>query len=112
MLYYIGMKVFAVLRDKNSLMTYTYGFVGTKAFLARVLLEKCELCLTLDDLPAPSQGDYATLKGGDTSVLPSFVFEEGDTSVRTLFYTENQQDYDEYVAQIRIDDLLNQEEYD
>ncbi len=99
---------FAVIRDKSPFITFTTAIKGTQKRIGSVLLEKCELCLALDE---GTNGDrdltcYEKLKNGDYSVLSSFTFTSTDATVSVLLFTEDETLFNDYLAENRIDDLV------
>ena len=100
---------FAVIQDKSPFITFTSAIKGTQKRIASVVLEKCDLCLALDE---GVEGDknlasYTALKNGDTSALNGFTFSSTDTSVTVLLFTDNEETYTDYLAENRIDDIVS-----
>ncbi len=100
---------FAVIRDKSPFITFTTAIKGSQERIASVVIEKCELCLALDEDVdgAKNLACYEKLKTGDFTALKSFTFSSTDTSVSVLLFTENEQIYNDYLAQNRIDDIVD-----
>ena len=101
---------FAVIEDKSPFITFTSAIKGTQKRIASVVLEKCDLCLALDE---GVQGDknlasYTALKNSDLTALNGFTFSSTDTSVTVLLFTENEELYNDYLAENRIDDLVSE----
>ena len=101
---------FAVIEDKSPFITFTSAIKGTQKRIASVVLEKCDLCLALDE---GVQGDknlasYTALKNGDFTALNGFTFSSTDTSVTVLLFTENEELYNDYLAENRNDDLVSE----
>ncbi len=99
---------FAVIRDKSPFITFTTAIKGTQKRIASVVLEKCELCLALDEgVNGVKNVDcYEKLKNGDFSALKDFEFSSTDTSVSVLLCTDSEQAYNDYLAENRIDDIV------
>ena len=99
---------FAIIQDKSPFITFTTAIKGTQKRIASVVLEKCELCLALDEgVNGDQKVDcYEKLQNGDFSVLNDFVFSSTDTSVSVLLFTENEALYNDYLAENRIDDIV------
>jgi hypothetical protein len=100
---------FAVIQDKSPFITFTSAIKGTQKRIASVVLEKCDLCLSLDE---GIEGDknlssYTALKSGDMTALNGFTFSSTDTSVSVLLFTENEEIYNDYLAENRIDDVVS-----
>ncbi|MBO5223366.1 MAG: hypothetical protein J6C23_02480 [Clostridia bacterium] len=99
---------FAIIQDKSPFITFTTAIKGTQKRIASVLCEKCELCLALDENVNGNKDTvcYDKLKNGDFSALASFSFSSTDTSVSVLLFTDNENEYSDYLAQNRIDDIV------
>lgn len=99
---------FAVVRDKSSFISYVTAIKGEQKRIASIVLEKCELCLALDEGVNANQdlASYNRLKNGDLSVLSGFEFCSADTTVSVLLFTDDEKVYDEYVENNRIDDIV------
>ncbi len=100
--------LFAIIRDKSPFITFTTAIKGTQKRIASVVLEKCELCLALDEGARGNRylACYEKLKSGDNSVLKDFTFISTDASVSVLLLTEDEQSYNDYLAENRIDDIV------
>jgi hypothetical protein len=99
---------FAIVQDKSSFVKFTTAIKGTQKRIASVVLEKCDLCLALDEGVNGKRdtASYEKLKAGDFSALDGFSFCSTDTSVSVLLFTENETLYDDYLADNRIDDIV------
>lgn len=101
---------FAIIQDKSSFITFISAIKGTQKRIASVVLEKCNLCLALDEGTNSTQDlvHYNALVGGDYSVLKDFTFSSADSSVSVLLYTQNEEEYNDYLATNRIDDEITE----
>lgn len=99
---------FAIVQDKSPFITFTTAIKGTQKRIASVVLEKCELCLALDEGVGGKSDTaaYEKLKAGDALALDGFVFSSTDTSVSVLLFTENAEIYEDYLAENRVDDIV------
>ena len=100
---------FAIIRDKSPFITFTTAIKGSQKRIASVVLEKCELCLALDE-GATGNRDlvcYEKLKNGDFSALKDFTFTSTDASVSVLLFTENAEIYEDYIAENRVDGVVD-----
>ena len=99
---------FAVIQDKSSFITFVSAIKGTQKRIASVVLEKCNLCLALDEDTNATQNliSYNALANGDYSALNNFVFSSSDSSVSVLLYTQKEEEYNDYLATNRIDDEI------
>jgi hypothetical protein len=100
---------FAIIRDKSPFITFTTAIKGSQKRIASVVLEKCELCLALDE-GAIGNRDldcYEKLKNGDLTALTDFTFTSTDASVSVLLLTQDEQAYNDYLAENRIDDVVD-----
>ena len=101
---------FAVIQDKSSFITFVSAIKGNQKRIASVVLEKCNLCLALDEDTSATQNltCYTALSKGDYTALNNFVFSSADSSVSVLLYTQNEEEYNDYLATNRIDDEITE----
>ena len=101
---------YAVIQDKNSFITFISAIKGSQKRIASVVLEKCNLCLALDEDVSTSQNlaCYNALSNGDYSALNNFVFSSSDSSVSVLLFTQLEEEYNDYLASNRIDDVITE----
>ena len=100
---------FAIIRDKSPFITFTTAIKGSQKRIASVVLEKCELCLALDEGATGNRNlaCYEKLKNGDLTALTDFTFTSTDASVSVLLFTQDEQAYNDYLAENRIDDVVD-----
>lgn len=101
---------YAVIQDKSSFITFVSAIKGTQKRIASVVLEKCNLCLALDEGTNAKQNllAYTALSNGDYSALNNFTFSSSDSSVSVLLFTQNEEEYTDYLASNRIDDEITE----
>ena len=101
--------MYAVIKESSPFMIFSTKIVASEKRIKSILIEKCELLLALDEgFEKSNDNDYVKLKNGDDSVLKSFSFTSTDTSVKVVFYSKSEQEFEEFCSSMRIDDEIGE----